>query len=372
MFTQSIRFGRILGIPLGVNYTWFIIFVLITLSLSTQYAQLHPAWSYGEHFAFGLATSLLFFGSVVLHELGHSVLALKYGIPVKSITLFIFGGVANIGKEPEKPMHEFNIAIAGPVVSALLGLLFYGIMLVAGDTYEGIRSLAEWLARINLTLALFNLIPGFPLDGGRVFRAIAWKYTGSYERATTVAAGSGQFFAYIFIFIGVWQALTGNFFNGLWIGFIGWFLLNAAQATTMHIAFRSDLRGVSAGDIMTKECLLVPSSTSVADLVEHHLLKTGIRCSMVMDGDRFRGLVTLHELKKVPKDEWATTSLESVMVPAEQLHSVPPTIPVGALLQLMNDQNISQVPVVEDGKLLGLVGRDRLLNLLQTRLELRA
>jgi Zn-dependent protease/predicted transcriptional regulator len=372
MFTQSIRIGKILGIPVGVNYTWFIIFVLITLSLSTEFAQLHPAWSYGEHFAFGLATSLLFFGSVVLHELGHSVIALKYGIPVKSITLFIFGGVANIGKEPEKPMHEFNIAIAGPIVSALLGVLFFGVMFLSGDSYEGISSLGEWLGRINFVVALFNLIPGFPLDGGRVFRAIVWKYTGSYERATTIAAGSGQFFAYLFIFIGVWQALTGNFFNGLWIGFIGWFLLSAAQSTTMHLSFRSSLRGVTASDIMTKDCLLVPGNISVADLVEHHLLKTGIRCSMVMDGDRFRGMITLHELKKVPKDEWLITPLHYVMIPAEKLHSVSPTIPVDALLQLMNDQNISQVPVLEDGKLLGLVGRDRLLNLLHTRLELKA
>ncbi|MEK6571067.1 MAG: site-2 protease family protein, partial [Bacteroidota bacterium] len=189
MFTQSIRFGRILGIPLGVNYTWFIVFILITLSLATEYAHLHPDWSYGEHMIFGLATSLLFFASVVLHELGHSVIALKYGIPVKSITLFIFGGVANISKEPEKPMHEFNIAIAGPIVSAVLGIVFYGVMHATAESYGGISSLGEWLGRINMSLALFNLIPGFPLDGGRIFRAIVWKYTGSYARATTVAAG---------------------------------------------------------------------------------------------------------------------------------------------------------------------------------------
>ena len=371
MFTQSIRFGKIFGIPLGVNYTWFIVFILITLSLSTQFAHLHPDWSYAEHLIFGLMTSILFFGSVVLHELGHSVIAQKYGIPVKAITLFIFGGVANIAREPEKPLHEFNIAIAGPIVSALLGVIFYGVMVVTADAYEGISSLGEWLGRINIILVLFNLIPGFPLDGGRVFRAMVWKYTGSYERATTIAAGSGQFFAYAFIFYGVWQALTGNFFNGLWIGFIGWFLLNAAQSATMQLTFRFGLKGITARDIMTKDCLFVPGNISVADLVEHYLLKTGARCSMIMDGELFRGLVTLHELKKVPKDQWANTPLQSVMVPKEKLVSVSSNIPVDVILQMMNEHNISQVPVVDDGKLLGVIGRDRLLNLVQTRLELK-
>lgn len=372
MFTQSIRFGRILGIPLGVNYTWFIVFILITLSLSTQYLHLHPDWSYAEHLIFGIITSILFFGSVVLHELGHSVIALKYGIPVKAITLFIFGGVANIAKEPEKPMHEFNIAIAGPIVSALLGALFYGLKYIAGDTYEGVSSLGDWLGRINLMLALFNLIPGFPLDGGRVFRAIVWKYTGSYKRATTIAASSGQFFAYVFIFFGVWQALTGNFFDGLWIGFIGWFLLSAAQSATLQLAFRYTLKGVTAAEIMTKDCLLVPGNITVADLIERHVFRTGARCSIVMDGERFRGLVTLHELKKVPKDAWAVTLLQSVMVATENLLSVTAQTPADKVLQLMNDQDVSQVPVLEDGRLLGVIGRDRLLNLVQAHLELKA
>jgi len=372
MFTQSIRLGRILGIPFGVNYTWFVVFILITLSLSTQYAHLHPHWSYFEQLIFGIATSLLFFSSVVLHELGHSVVALKYGIPVRSITLFIFGGVANIGREPEKPMHEFNIAIAGPAVSALLGIVFYAVMVLAGETYEGISSLGEWLGRINLMLVAFNLIPGFPLDGGRVFRAIVWKYTGSYERATAVAAGSGQFFAYVFIFVGVWQAFTGNFFNGLWIGFIGWFLLSAAQSASLQLTFRSSLRGITASDLMTRECLRVPGNISVADLIEGHLLRTGARCSLVVDGDRFRGLVTLHELKKIPKDEWPITSLQSVMVPTDRLLSVDAATPASAVLQLMNDQNVSQVPVLQDGNLLGVIGRDRLLAIIQTRLELKA
>jgi Zn-dependent protease len=372
MFSQSVRLGKILGIPLGVNYSWFIIFVLITLSLTTQFTSEHPTWSYAEHLTLGITTSLLFFASVLLHELGHSVIALHYNIPVRSITLFVFGGVAQITKEPERPSHEFNIAVAGPVVSGLLGLFFYGVMLLTEDSLAGIAALGEWLGYINLTLALFNLLPGFPLDGGRILRSIVWRYTGSFERATRVAAGAGQLFAYGFIFIGVWAALSGNFFNGLWIGFIGWFLLNASQATTAQVRFRSALAGVTAEDVMTRDCLQLPGSISVADMVEHHLLKSGTRCALIMDGDRFRGLVTLHEVKKVPRDEWAATPLQAIMVPEAQLSQVTPETPVEAILQEMNQENVSQIPVVDDGKLVGVIGRDRLLALVQTHLELKA
>ncbi len=372
MFTQSIRLGRILGIPFGVNYSWFIIFILITLSLTTQFRHLHPDWTYAEHLTVGIATSLLFFLSVVLHELGHSVMALKYQIPVKSITLFVFGGVAQIGKEPEKPMHEFTIAIAGPLVSVALGVFFLGVMWIAKGTMEGVSTLGQWLGNINLMLALFNFIPGFPLDGGRVLRAIVWRYTNSYERATTIAALSGQFFAYAFIAAGVWQALTGDFFGGLWIGFIGWFLLNAAQSSTLQLQFRSALKGVTAGDVMMQDCTRLSGNTTVADLVERYMLKTGIRCTMVMEGDRFSGLVTLHEVKQVPQEEWSTTPLTAIMVPEERLLEVTPETPIDVVLQKMNDENISQIPVVKNGMLVGVIGRDRLLALVQTHLELKA
>jgi len=364
--------GRILGIPFGVNYSWFIIFVLITTSLFTQFASLHPQWTITEHLVFGIATSILFFASVVLHELGHSVMALKYGIPVKAITLFVFGGVAEIGKEPEKPMHEFTIAIAGPIVSAGLGVLFYGVMMLARGSSEGFAALGEWLGRINILLAVFNLIPGFPLDGGRVLRSIVWKYTGSFERATAIGAGSGQFFAYAFIIYGIFQALSGNVFGGLWIGFIGWFLLSAAQATVVQASIRSTLSGVRVRDVMTNECLRLPGFISIADLVENHLLKTGVRCTLVTDGDRLRGLITLHEIKQVPREEWNRTSLQAVMVTEELLTSVPPDAAIEAVLRVLSEENINQVPVVQNGRLLGVAGRERLLALVKTRLEFKA
>jgi Zn-dependent protease/CBS domain-containing protein len=372
MAMQSFRIGKVLGIPIGVNSSWFIIFALITISFSTQFAHLHPAWTEAQHLTFGIITSLLFFASVLLHELGHSVVALRYGIPVRSITLFIFGGVARIAREPSKPSQEFQIAIAGPAVSALLGVLFYVVSAAARGTMEGISSLGQWLGYINVTLALFNLIPGFPLDGGRVLRALVWKVTGSFERATNVAAGAGQVFAYGFILFGAGWALKENFFGGLWIGFIGWFLLTAAQTTSAQVSFRNALQGITAGDLMIRDCLEVPGSLSIAELVEHHLLRSGARCVMVTDSERFRGILTLHEIKKVPREEWESTSLQAAMVPAEAMVTVGPATPVNQVLQAMIEGNFGQVPVVEGGRLLGVVRRDSLLALVETRLELKA
>lgn len=371
MLGQSLRLGRILGIPFGVNFSWFVIFALITMSLTTQYRSDHPQWSLAEHILFGVSTSLLFFGSVVLHELGHSVVALRFGIPVRAITLFVFGGVAQIGREPERPVHEFAIAVAGPIVSAVLAVAFYALMVATADLFEGFSDLSAWLGRINLTLAVFNLIPGFPLDGGRILRSLVWQYTKNFERATRIASGSGQFFAYAFILWGIWEALQGNFFSGLWIGFIGWFLLTAAQGAGAQIAIRSSLQGMIAGDLMTQEFLLARPGTTVAELVHEQLLRRGNRCAMVVEGERLAGIVTLHEIKQVPLDNWHTTRLEEIMIPDERLHAVAPDTPVDRILQRMNEENVSQMPVVDGGRLVGLVGRDRLLAAVQTRLELK-
>ena len=371
MLAQSIRLGRILGIPIGVNYSWFVIFLLITYSLTTLFGQLHPTWTIAWRVGFGIATSVLFFSSVLLHELGHSVVALKYRIPVRSITLFVFGGIAQIGREPDRPTHELAIAIAGPIVSALLGALFYVVRWLTQGTLEGVASLSNWLGGINVALAAFNLVPGFPLDGGRVLRAIAWRMTGSYERATAIATGAGQFFAYGFILLGMAQALAGSVFGGLWIAFIGWFLLTAAQASSAQLRLRSALEGIMARDIMHHECWRVGGDVTVAELAEE-MLRTGTRCSMVVDRDRFRGLVTLHEVKQVPQDRWSVTPLRDIMVTEGKLSWVAPDAPVATVVQRMNEADVSQIPVIENGALLGVVGRDRVLTLVETRLALRA
>ncbi len=233
---SGIPLGRAFGIPLYLHPSWFIIFLLITLSLRTQFTSQHPGWTPAQHWALGIITSILFFGSVVFHELSHSVVAMHYRIPVKSITLFVFGGLASIQREPEKASQEFNIAIAGPLSSLFLaGCFFLVARYFKGD--EMVVAAAKWLWEINLLLALFNLLPGFPLDGGRIFRGIVWAISGNFTKATRIASNAGRLLAYLMIFAGIWQALNGNWVGGLWTAFIGWFLLSAAQESFAQVAF---------------------------------------------------------------------------------------------------------------------------------------
>lgn len=372
MFAHTLRLGRIFGIPVGLHYSWFIVFALVTLSLVAQFAREYPDWTREVSYGLGLLTSLLLFLSVLLHELGHSVVALRKGIRVRAITLFVFGGVAQIEREPSRPRDEFEIAVAGPVVSLLLAGIFYGFSQGMRSASEPFYALGRWLGQINFLLAAFNLIPGFPLDGGRILRAFLWKLTGSYEQGTRWASAAGQGIAYLFILGGVWIAFSGDFVSGLWMGFIGWFLLSAAQAAVAHLDVRRLLRGVRAVDAMTTECLLLPRSMSVAELVEDHLLRTGRRCAVVTDGDRVVGLVTLHQVRQVPRSEWEVTPLEAIAIPEAALHAVPPEMELVEVLALMDDYQINQVPVVHNGRILGLLGREQLMRVIRTRLELGA
>jgi Zn-dependent protease len=370
VFAHTIRLGQLFGIPVGLHYSWFIVFVLVTLSLVAQFATEYPEWSSGVAYGLGVVTSLLLFLSVLLHELGHSVVALRKGIRVRAITLFVFGGVAQIEREPSRPRDEFHIAVAGPVVSFLLAAAFYGFSRGVETLSEPLHALGHWLGRINFLLAAFNLIPGFPLDGGRILRAALWRATGSYDRGTRLASAAGQGIAYVFIVVGVWVAFSGHFVNGLWMGFIGWFLLSAAQATVAQLDVRRWLRGIRAAEAMTTDCLILPRGMSVAELVEDHLLRTGRRCALVVEGDRLMGLVTLHEVRRVPRSEWAVTPLEAIAIPEAELHAVPPEMELVDVLALMDDHNINQVPVVRDGRIIGLLGREQVMHVLRTRLEL--
>lgn len=366
----NIQLGKLYGIRIGVDYSWFVIFVLITMSLSTQYAALHPKWSQLTHTLVGLVTSLLFFAAVLLHEMGHSVVAIRKGIPVRSITLFIFGGVAQLAREPKRALDEFWIAIAGPAVSFALALgCLLGSRALAPVSDIG-NAVLEWLSQINFVLAAFNLIPGFPLDGGRILRAILWGWKGDYKSATRTASGVGQFVAYFFIFVGVVTAMRGNFFNGLWIGFIGWFLLNAAQSSYRHVALKQSLAGVTVGDVMSTDCPIVAGGIPLSEFVHNEILRSGQRCFLVTQLDHLVGIITLHEVKQIPQAEWNTTPVSSAMQPLENLFMVRPTDALAGILEKMTTEGVNQLPVVEEGKLVGILKRDRLLQLIQARLEI--
>jgi Zn-dependent protease/CBS domain-containing protein len=370
MIGQSVKLTTVRGIDVGVHYSWFIIFLLITFSLTGRFASEHPRWTQAEHYAVGILTSLLFFSSILLHELAHSFVALAKGIPVRSITLFVFGGVAQIGREPDRPMTEFQIAIAGPIASALLAVGFGAVAHLAGDEFERGSALAGWLSSINLMLALFNLVPGFPLDGGRIFRALLWRLTGNLATATRIAAGTGQTVGYAFMLVGIWTIFTVSWFNGLWLAFIGWFLLNAAQESVLQMSMRSALSGLTAEDIMARDCPTVSGQLSLAELVHEHILRTGRRCFLVSQNGRLEGLVTLHQVKAVPQERWGDSFVVQAMTPIDRLYAVAPETAILDVLRGMEQHDVNQVPVTQDGRLLGMITRDHLLRVLYANLEL--
>jgi Zn-dependent protease len=373
MTGNTLRLGRLFGIDFNLDYSWFIIFALVAWSLVSHYFPMtHSGWSIGVYWIIGVVTALLFFSSVVAHELAHSFMAQAQGIPVRGITLFIFGGVAEIGKEPKTAWQEFLIALAGPAASLILAALFGSLWWISVPKNTPIHALAGWLGWINLILALFNLIPGFPLDGGRVFRAVVWGATGNFRRATRIAAGVGRFVAFGFILWGIWQIFNGNWANGLWIAFIGWFLESAATSSYRQLALNEMLSGHKVHEVMTTDCTRILPRLTLDVIVDHIVLPGSHRCLVVMEEDQIQGLLTLHRIKRIPRKRWTTTRVEDVMIPLSQLKTINPDDELIVVFEQMATEDINQFPVldVQEGHLLGIVGRDNILNFLRTQAEL--
>jgi Zn-dependent protease len=367
----SLRLGKLFGIPLQVSYTWFFIFAMVTLSLAMYYFPAnYPRWSPTTYWLVGLATSLLFFGSVVAHELAHSLVARARGIPVRSITLFIFGGVASITREARRPGGELLMALVGPLTSLILAGLFSAIWLLTRGFSQPLAALTRYLGWINLSLAFFNLIPGFPLDGGRVLRSIVWWLTGDIRRATRLASLVGQGVAALFIIVGLGMAVAGRWANGLWLVFIGWFLENAAVRSYQQLVLRQALKGVTVAEVMSRDCLTVPGEMPLTRLVYDYLLGMGRRCFLVADEGRLQGLLTVHNVRGVPRSRWDEVSVAQTMTPFDALKKAAPQDEALNVLERMDEEDVNQMPVVEGGQLVGLVGRDRLLHLVRTRLAL--
>jgi Zn-dependent protease len=371
MKRQTIPLGRLLGIPIGLDYSWFLVFALMTWALAASY---YPAeftsWPVALYWVMGAVTAIMLFVCVVLHELGHAVIARRYHIPVRSITLFLFGGVAELGGEPPSASAEFRIAIAGPVVSFALAVLF-GVLqpLVVG--IAPLLALASYLASINGALALFNLIPGFPLDGGRVFRAIVWGITHNLRRATLIAANLGRVIAYIFIVVGVWQILGGNL-GGLWIAFIGWYLESAAATQVAQQQIHDLLAGHIVAEAMNRDYTAIPAGMTLQQVVDQYVLGRGQRCFVVEQAGTTSGLLTLHDMKAVPLSAWPTTTAAQAMLPAEQFKSTSPDAELWAALEEMDQDGVNQLPVLANHQALGMLSRDSVIGFLRTARELSA
>jgi Zn-dependent protease/CBS domain-containing protein len=367
----SFRIGSIAGIDIQVNVSWLVILVLLTFSLAVSwFPATVPRQSTLVYWTLGFIAALLLFVSVLLHELAHSLVARARGLSVKSITLFIFGGVSDLEQEPQSPGAEFQIAIVGPLTSLAIGAVTFVAGALIGASAPLVAAVLGYLGVTNLLLGVFNLIPGFPLDGGRVLRAIIWAVTGSLRRATRAATLVGQVIAYLFILAGVFLFFSGDFINGLWFGFIGWFLLQAAQAANSQVMLESIFKGVTVGQLMSPAPLSAPDNISVQQLVDGYLLSHGARVIPVAHGaeEQLAGLVTLSDIRHLPREQWSQTPVGQAMIPLERLHTVRPQQNLNDVLPLMTGRDVNQLLVMDDaGRLVGILSRDAILRYVEVR-----
>jgi Zn-dependent protease/CBS domain-containing protein len=373
MMRTTWRIGRIFGIDINIDSSWLIIFALVIWTLAgTYFPEQYPRWPTWLHWTVGVVTSILFFGSVLGHELAHSLVAIGRGEEVHSITLFIFGGVARITDEPDNPLTELLMAIVGPLLSLVIGMAFGILWFLTRGLIQPVSALARYLSMINVSLAIFNLIPGFPLDGGRVLRALIWGLSGNLKMATRLASWAGQGIAFLFMLGGTWQIFEGRWLDGLWIIFIGWFLYSAATSGYRQVLVREMLGEIRAGDLMTSDFATVSGNLTLQQLVDEYVLRRREHSFPVADAGLLRGIICLHDVKTVARERWPYTRVGEVMTPWAKLETVSPGDDGSAVLARLNARDVRQLPVVEGNRLIGLLRRSDVLRYLQVRTALGA
>jgi Zn-dependent protease/CBS domain-containing protein len=368
------RIARIAGIEIAVHASWLIVFFLVTYSLALSLPRQFPFWSSSIYWIVAAGISLLFFASVLAHELSHALVARRFGLRVTSITLFIFGGAAHLEDEPRRPRDEALIAAAGPASSVLIGLIFLAID--GAFAQPQVQATFGWLGFINVSLGLFNLLPGFPMDGGRILRALLWRMRGDRFAATRNAALVGRAFGYILIVGGVFLALQrGSLFGGLWIALIGWFITTAAEAASAQMSVERSLHGVTVRDVMEADPPSVGPNETVAELVNERMLRGEHRSFLVRHADGgLAGIVTLSDVRRLPSDRWADARVTDVMTRFADLATVEAELPVDRAMQILQQREVGQLPVVEgDGRtVVGMLTRLGVLRLIDNRAKLGA
>jgi Zn-dependent protease/CBS domain-containing protein len=375
---RGFRIGRLFGIDLRVDPSWLIIFVLLTWNLVSVFSRWHPDWSSAEVLVIALSASVVFFCCVLLHELAHSLVAMGFGVRVRSITLFLFGGVSNIEHEPPSAKAEFFIAIVGPITSVGLGILFLVLASVftsmtmtdpegalsAFSHFGPLTTLLAWLGPINILIGVFNLIPGFPLDGGRVLRSILWSITGNLRTATRWASASGQTIGWLFIACGIAMSfgVVLPFFGtglvgGIWLAFIGWFLRGAATQASMRLALEDALAGMTVEQLMQRHGPVGTPDLAVTTLVHEHLIPGDDRALAIVDDGTLIGLVSIADVRRVPPEQWASTPVHAIMRGGDMLTVATPGEPLAEAFEKIALQDIEQLPVVSSGKLVGMLRR---------------
>jgi len=358
------KIGKIMGIPIRLHFSWLIIFGLITWSLSTYYfPKAAPDLPTGSYWIKGTLAALLLFASVAFHELAHSFVAQRYKISIESITLFIFGGVAQMKGEPPNPKAEFRIAIAGPLSSFFLSILFF---FLSWNTTVGIKALFSYLAQINFIIGVFNLIPGFPMDGGRVLRSVIWEKKKNFYYATQKASSIGQKIALFFIIFGILSILTGMS-GGLWLMLVGWFLYTAAQASYHQSTLQESLAGIKVRDIMVKDIVTLSSFITVDEAVNNYFLRYGYGGFPIIDDGKFLGIVTLKEVKNIHRENWGSEKVADILVPHDKRWEVSREDDVMKTLELMIKEDKGRLVIIENNKLSGLITRNGIARYVQIR-----
>jgi Zn-dependent protease/CBS domain-containing protein len=363
----SIHVGSIAGMRIDINYGWLIILVLATISLGAGwFPEAIQGLGSGVYYILGFSAAILLFVSVLAHELAHVLVARACGLPVKSVTLFIFGGVSDLDSAPRSAGTEFLVAAIGPVVSLIIGTASWLLAFLVSGYSALPAAILTYIGLANVLLGLLNLVPGFPLDGGRVLRSILWRVTGDLRRSTHWAARLGQVIAILFIFWGIVQVLSGNRFSGVWLGFIGWFLLTAARSADASVALKTMLRDARVADAMRPIALSAPPTMSLQELVEN-FLPPGVRTVPVVQREQVVGLITVADVERIPRSHWEEMPVGNVMIPLARLRAVAPEESLTSVLPLVSGRDMNQLPVARHGRVVGVISREAIMSYVEAR-----
>ena len=372
MFRSSIKLFKVFGIEIRLDYSWFIIFALFAYYFGFDYfPRVLSGLNEGLLALITIITVILFFTSVLIHEMSHSLVARRRGTSVKRITLFIFGGMAEIEKEPETPYSEFVMAIAGPTASFVMGIIF-GVIWIFTVNIAPIREPVKYLAIINIVLGVFNMLPGYPLDGGRVLRSIVWRVTGNLERSTFIASTVGRVIGFMIIAVGVFFILTGNFLNGVWLAFIGWFLQSSAQRGYRQLIFETSIKGIKVGDVMNENIVNVTKDITIQDLVDDYFMKYRFGRFPVIEDEktqRFIGVISLHDIKGVSKEEWAEVKIGDIVKTVSESEKVNMSMEISDAIKKMGKNNLGHLVIMSGGRLRGIITKSDVMRFIKIRSE---
>ncbi|MDI6731331.1 MAG: site-2 protease family protein [Candidatus Margulisbacteria bacterium] len=370
---NTFKLTTLFNIPIDINYTWFVIVGLVIFTLANGYfplaaPELGPlAW-----WLMAVISAFLLFASLLAHELAHSLIAIRNNLPIHGITLFIFGGVAHMNREPQSPKVELKMAIAGPIMSFALAIIFYLItnLLTLFHFSTVFFSITTYLFIINFMVGTFNLIPGFPLDGGRVLRAVLWHFCKDIRQATSVASTIGKGFAFFLMAVGFLKLIGGAILSGIWLLFLGLFLAEAADVSYKQVVMRKTLGGITVEKCMTKKVIIVSPQVTLDALVDHFFLKLRHASFPVMEDDMILGIVTLHDVKSVPKENWLLTTAKDIMLPIGEGFIVSKDMDVINALAKMASNKIHRLMVVDEGKLIGFISQRDIVKLFEMKSEI--